>query len=144
MDKIMKKEQITTSNPVMTKGKRIRTLRIQHGFRQEQLARTIGISKQTMYKYEFDIVTNIPSDKIEAIADALDVSPAYIMGWTRDADPNLLLQNHLSEPEGLYKYNCLDEHGQMVVDTVLSLEYERCSGHNAPIHDPDSQSDDNN
>jgi transcriptional regulator with XRE-family HTH domain len=143
----MNKEKTTTtpgSAPVMTKGKRIRTLRIQHGFRQEQLARTIGVSKQTMYKYEFDIVTNIPSDKIEAIADALDVSPAYIMGWTRDADPNLLLQNHFSEPEGLYKYNCLDEHGKLAVDTILNLEYERCSGHNASIQDFDFKPKDEN
>ena len=136
----MKKEKTTTTQtkePVITKGKRIRSLRMQRGFRQEQLARIIGVSKQTMYKYEFDIVTNIPSDKIEALAEVLEVSPAYIMGWTRDADPSLLLRNHLSEPEGLYKYNCLDEHGKLAVDTILNLEYERCSGHGDgdPIQD---------
>ena len=38
-----------------------------------------------MYKYENNIITNIPSDKIELIADYLSISPAYIMGWT-DSD----------------------------------------------------------
>ena len=42
----------------------------------------IGESKQTIYKYEAGIVTNIPSDKIELIAKALRVQPEWIMGWT--------------------------------------------------------------
>lgn len=109
-----------------TKGKRIRALRIQRGLRQEQLAQLIHVSKQTMYKYEFDIVTNIPSDKIETIAKVLNVSPAYIMGWTRSPSPSSMIQNRFSEPEAIFKYNQLDEYGKLVVDTVLNLEYERC------------------
>jgi transcriptional regulator with XRE-family HTH domain len=115
-----------TKNPASTKGKRIRALRIQRGLRQEQLAQLIHVSKQTMYKYEFDIVTNIPSDKIETIAKVLNVSPAYIMGWTWSPSPSSMIQNHFSEPEALFKYNQLDEYGKLVVDTVLNLEYERC------------------
>jgi transcriptional regulator with XRE-family HTH domain len=115
-----------TKNPASTKGKRIRALRIQRGLRQEQLAQLIHVSKQTMYKYEFDIVTNIPSDKIETIAKVLNVSPAYIMGWTRSTSPSTLIQNHFSEPEAIFKYNQLDQYGKLVVDTVLNLEYERC------------------
>ena len=38
-------------------------------------------SKQTLYKYENNIITNIPSDKIEAAAKIGNVSPAYLMGW---------------------------------------------------------------
>nr|WP_242843822.1 MULTISPECIES: helix-turn-helix transcriptional regulator [Clostridia] len=35
---------------------------------QTELAEKIGVSKQTLYKYENNIVTNIPSYKIELIA----------------------------------------------------------------------------
>lgn len=62
-------------------GQRIKTLRHNAGLSQVELAKQIGVSKQTLYKYENDIVTNIPSDKIEAIAYVLDTTPAYIMGW---------------------------------------------------------------
>ena len=48
---------------------------------QIELANKIGISKQNLYKYENSIITNIPSDKIEAIARVCDTTPAYIMGW---------------------------------------------------------------
>lgn len=70
----------------MTKGERIKLKREQRGISQNELALKINVSKQNMYKYENDIITNIPSDKIELIAKALNVSPAYIMGWEDEPD----------------------------------------------------------
>lgn len=66
----------------MNKGERIRQLRESLNMSQTELANKIDVSKQTLYKYENNIVTNIPSDKIEAIAKALNVSPSYIMDWS--------------------------------------------------------------
>lgn len=65
----------------MDKGKIIKLLREQKGFSQVELADKIGVSKQTLYKYEKGIVTNIPSDKIEALAKALGTTPEVLMGW---------------------------------------------------------------
>lgn len=65
----------------MTKGERIKYLREKIGLSQVSLADKIDVSKQTLYKYENDIITNIPSDKVEAIAEATGSSPAFIMGW---------------------------------------------------------------
>ena len=47
----------------------------------EQLAELIGTSRQTVHRYENGVISNIPHDKIEALARALDVSPASLMGW---------------------------------------------------------------
>lgn len=63
-------------------GPRIKKLRKEKGISQIDLAIMIGESKQTLYKYETGKITNIPSDKIELIAEALGCSPAYLMGWT--------------------------------------------------------------
>lgn len=72
----------------MTKGERIRLRREQLGMTQTQLAEAIGSTKQNIYKYENNIISNIPSDKMEAIAAALHTTPAYLMGWEiKDADP---------------------------------------------------------
>ena len=60
--------------------------REQLGITQTALADMIGESKQTIYKYESGVVSNIPSDKIEAIANALDVSPAWICGWEQGSE----------------------------------------------------------
>lgn len=65
----------------MSKGERIRKKREELNISQTDLAKRVGISKQTLYKYENDIITNIPSDVIERISDALNCSPAFIMGW---------------------------------------------------------------
>lgn len=65
----------------MTKGTIIKTLRKAKKLTQTELADMIKTTKQNIYKYENDIITNIPSDKIQAMADVFGVSPAYIMGW---------------------------------------------------------------
>lgn len=65
----------------MTIGDRIKKLRKDKGMTQEELAKYIDSTKQTIYKYENNIITNIPSDKIEKIAKALQTTPSYLMGW---------------------------------------------------------------
>lgn len=68
----------------MTVGERIKEIRKRLGMSQVAFADKINVSKQTLYKYENNIITNIPSDKIEAAAELGNVSPAYLMGWEMD------------------------------------------------------------
>ena len=72
----------------MTVGDRIRQVRQEQDVTQQELADYIGVSKQAVYKYENNIVTNIPTDKVDAIAKRLKVSPAYLMGWEEQPEPN--------------------------------------------------------
>lgn len=65
----------------MTKGQRIKKLREAKGYTQEELAKRLNTSKQAIGKYEKEIVTNIPSDRLEAMALILDTTPEYILGW---------------------------------------------------------------
>lgn len=78
----------------MTVGERIKKLRLKLGISQVEFADKINVSKQTLYKYENYIVTNIPSDKIEQSAKILNVSPAYLMGWTDMAEDAKQEQNN--------------------------------------------------
>lgn len=68
-------------------GKRITECRKALGMSQPELGRACEASKQTIYKYENGIITNIPLEKIEKIATALQVSPAYLMGWEEKEQP---------------------------------------------------------
>ncbi len=65
----------------MTVGERIKKIRENLNISQTDLAKGVNISKQTLYKYETNVVTNIPSNVIEKIANILAVSPAVLMGW---------------------------------------------------------------
>ena len=47
----------------------------------EEVAKLCGTTKQTIYKYENEIVTKIPYDKIELLANALGTTPSYLFGW---------------------------------------------------------------
>lgn len=73
----------------MTIGDRVRKEREYCNLSQTELADKINVSKQTLYKYENNIVTNIPSSKIEELAKILHVSPAYLMGWEEAKTENI-------------------------------------------------------
>lgn len=47
----------------------------------QTLSDKVGISKSTLQRYETGYIKNMPVDKLEDIAAALCVSPAYLMGW---------------------------------------------------------------
>lgn len=65
-------------------GKKLKTLRENKKLTLDEVAQKIGTSRQTLFKYENGIVTNIPSNKIEDLAGIYGVSPAYLMGWEDD------------------------------------------------------------
>lgn len=67
-----------------TVGERIKEARTKLLMSQVDFADQIGVTKQTLYKYENNIITNIPSDKIESAAKIANVSPAYLMGWEKE------------------------------------------------------------
>lgn len=71
----------------MTIGERIKAARERKNISQIELAKLINSSKQSVYKYENNIITNIPSNKIEAIAKALSTTPAELMGWETNISP---------------------------------------------------------
>ena len=54
----------------------------------EELAEKVGVSRQTIQRYESGTISNIPSDKIELMANALKTTPAYLMGWEENITEN--------------------------------------------------------
>lgn len=80
----------------MAKAELIKKLRIKLGLTQTEVANRIGVSKQTLYKYENGIITNIPSDKVELLANVLETDPKTLMGWG-DEESKTLDQYYLNE-----------------------------------------------
>lgn len=117
----------------MTVGDRIRKQRELLGFSQTELAEKIKVSKQTLYKYEKNLITNIPSNIIERISKVLNVSEAYLMGWednlskeNSDLIPDILSDEKLLDH--IKKVMCLnEEHKQTIYDNA-AYWYEK-EGH---------------
>lgn len=71
-------------------GDRIKFRREQLGMSQAELATKLGYkSRSSINKIELDS-RNLTQSKIKAIADALETTPAYIMGWDDDMPANAL------------------------------------------------------
>lgn len=61
----------------------IKQKRLENKMTLEELATKVGVSRQTIQRYESGTICNIPSDKIELMASALNTTPASLMGWTK-------------------------------------------------------------
>ena len=68
----------------MSLGAKIRELREAQEMSLEDVARLCGTSRQAIYKYENEIVTNIPYDRIILLAKALNTTPAQLFDWKED------------------------------------------------------------
>ena len=84
---------------------------------QEELGALCGTTKQTIFKYESGIVVNIPVDRMERLAEVLDVPPATLMGW--DADLALALPEKLNELSE--SFSLLNDAGQDEVVHYASI-----------------------
>ena len=70
---------------------RLRAARQKLGLTLDNVAKKVGVSRQTIHRYETGVITNIPQVNIEKIAAVLETTPAKLMGW--DIDENL---SHIS------------------------------------------------
>lgn len=69
-------------------GQRIKTLRKQRGISIDDLASRLGKNRTTIYRYENGDIENLPLSILDSLADALDTTPAYLMGWSDDSEEN--------------------------------------------------------
>jgi len=76
-----------------TIGSRIRDRRKELGLTVDDLAARLGKNRATVYRYEGDEIENFPISIIDPLAQALNVSPAYLMGWTNEKQDAIQADN---------------------------------------------------
>lgn len=67
---------------------RIRKRRLELGLSYQDVANLTGFSKSTIQRYETGYIRKLPINQLSVIAEALQVSPAYLMGWENDTNSN--------------------------------------------------------
>lgn len=65
----------------MTIGQKIKELRKQLDMSVDDLASKLGKNRATIYRYERGDIENLPLDVLEPLANALETTPGYLMGW---------------------------------------------------------------
>lgn len=63
-------------------SERIKSARESKGITLKELGARINRTEATVQRYESGVIKNVNNDIVEAIANALNISPAYLMGWT--------------------------------------------------------------
>ena len=73
----------------MTIYERIKRRRKELGLTAEQIAEALGVSRATVYRYESKDIEKIPFDSIKPLADVLQCSAEYLMGWDKTSTEEL-------------------------------------------------------
>ena len=128
----------------------IKSKRLELNMTLEELANKVGISRQTIQRYESGVISNIPSDKIEKLAEALECSPAFLMGWDQkdqlnekdkksiDKDLNNIMQEFREGTDGTAYYNGveLEESDLDLIESAMKIALEQIKIKNKEKYTP--------
>lgn len=70
----------------MNFGERLKQRRKEVEISVEDLAKYIGKNRATIYRYEKGDIENIPIDLLNPLAEALQTTPQYLMGWEQSTN----------------------------------------------------------
>ncbi len=62
-------------------GQIIKSRRQELGLTLEELGSKVGVGASTVRKWETNYIKDMRSDKLQKVAEALGVTPAFLMGW---------------------------------------------------------------
>lgn len=65
---------------------KIRNRRLALGLTLEEVGEMVGVGKSTVRKWETGDIANMRRDKIAKLAEALQTTPAYLMGWEEEEE----------------------------------------------------------
>ena len=118
-------------------AQRMKQRRTELNMSQSEFAEALGLTanqKNRISDWE-NGKRKIPVEDVENIANVLKTTPAYLLGYDDSSDNpiqvsvqmKMVVSISADEYSTLTKLRTLDEHGKKLVNTVLELEYERCS-----------------
>lgn len=87
----------------MDMSERIKSRRLYLGLTQEELGLKLGLQKSAIAKYENGRVENIKRSVIAKMAEVLECSPAYLMGWSDEPEEKPKLD--ISKFDNIYPIN---------------------------------------
>lgn len=65
----------------MTIGNRIKNRRKELNLSVDEVAEKLNKNRATIYRYENDEIENLSINILEPLAEVLNTTPAYLMGW---------------------------------------------------------------
>ena len=100
-------------------SKRMKQSREKQGMTLAELRRKIGKTEATVQRYESGNIKNLKNDTIESIATALNVNPAFLMGWIEEVEEQP--QHRAAHLDG----DLTDEEWQEILDYAEYIRSKR-------------------
>jgi len=109
----------------MNIGQRIKNRRKELKLSVDELASRLGKDRSTIYRYENGDIENLPLDVLAPIANVLDTTPGYLMGWEditeetkKDNDVIANVVARMSTDHDFFE----------IVESIYSLDSEKIKG----------------
>lgn len=67
-------------------GSRIHQRRKELKMNADYIAERIGVSRSTVFRYENGDIEKVPTQVLEKLADILNTTPEFLMGWDDDVE----------------------------------------------------------
>lgn len=126
----------------MDVGKRIKERRKELNMSVDELAQKLNKNRTTVYRYEKGDIENLPMDILGPLAEALNTTPAYLMGWDNKpvsvmdtitdyyqlsvgGEDNIRIKRFRLWAEKFNKYVFTDEEHTKLVEYAEFLIYQR-------------------
>lgn len=117
-------------------GKRIRNRRLELDLSVEDVAKQLNKNRTTVYRYEKGDIENLPLETLKPLAEILDTTPAYLMGWGDKTDTEskndsifqedyLLKSNFVAYVEMFEEETFTDEEYGKILEYAKFLVYMR-------------------
>ena len=83
-------------------GIKLKNRRKELDYTMLEVARKVGVSEATVSRWESGDIANMRRDKIALLANALKVSPSFIMGWEDTENQQTMLPQKITEDVTVY------------------------------------------
>lgn len=87
-------------------GLRMQKRRKELGLSADEVGDKLGVSRASIYRYESGEIEKFPLSSLNPLAEVLNTTPEYLMGWKDDI---LSIYNKLEEPRKIKVYNFAEE-----------------------------------
>ncbi len=98
----------------MNVNKKLKYRRKELGLTMLDVAKKVGVSEATISRWESGDIANMRRDKIVLLANALDVTPSFIMGW-EDLSEETGIDSKSEEPLTTRQYTDFTPHEREVI-----------------------------
>lgn len=113
-------------------GQRLKNLRLERGYTQQQLSSALGVSVVALRSWEKN-AKKPAMDALLSLGRTLSVSMDTLLDFQIGNVPQHSLVLSQAEKTLLKNYQTLDVHGKRAVETLCAIEAERVSIHQEPL-----------